>query len=43
MASAPRPLIAGNWKMNGLKGSAAELTRIIEGSGDLVTRTDLMV
>src|SRR3954449_11959177 len=43
MASAPRPLIAGNWKMNGLKGSAAELTRIMEGSPDLVTRTDLMV
>ena len=29
--------------MNGLKGSAAELTGIIEGSGDLITRTDLMV
>jgi triosephosphate isomerase len=44
MAGAPRrPLIAGNWKMNGLKGSAAKLTRIIEGSGDLITRTDLMV
>jgi len=43
MASALWPLIAGNWKMNGLKGSAAELTRIIEGSGDLITRTDLMV
>ncbi len=43
MASALRPLVAGNWKMNGLKGSAAELTEIIEGSGDLITRTDLMV
>src|SRR4051812_9182331 len=43
MASAPRPLIAGNWKMNGLKGSAAEFGSIIEGSPDLVARTDLMV
>ncbi len=43
MASAPRPLIAGNWKMNGLQRSAAELRRIIEGSGDLVTALDLIV
>jgi triosephosphate isomerase len=43
MAIAPRPLIAGNWKMNGLKASAAELTRIIEDSRELITRTDLMV
>ena len=26
-----RPLVAGNWKMNGLKASAAEFGRIIEG------------
>jgi len=43
MASAPRPLIAGNWKMNGLQRSAAEFTRIIEGSRDLVAQVDLMV
>lgn len=43
MASAPRPLIAGNWKMNGWQRSAAELNRIIEGSRDLVTHTDLLV
>src|SRR5262245_16921193 len=42
MASAPRPLIAGNWKMNGLQRSAAELTRIIEGARDLPT-VDLLV
>ena len=30
MADTPRPLVAGNWKMNGLRGSAAELTKIIE-------------
>ena len=33
MAGAPRrPLVAGNWKMNGLSGSAAELARIIQGA-----------
>ena len=29
--STPRPLVAGNWKMNGLKASAAELDAIIAG------------
>jgi triosephosphate isomerase (TIM) len=43
MASAPRPLIAGNWKMNGLKASAAELAKMIEGAGALAGRCDLMV
>jgi len=43
MASAPRPLIAGNWKMNGWQRSGAELNRIIEGSRDLVAHTDLLV
>jgi len=43
MASAPRrPLVAGNWKMNGLSGSAAELARIIAGTHDL-TAVDLVV
>ena len=42
MASAPRPLIAGNWKMNGLRRSAAELTRIIEAAPDLAS-LDLLV
>ena len=32
MASTPRPLVAGNWKMNGLRGSAAELGKIIAGA-----------
>src|SRR5215468_10569375 len=36
-----RPLVAGNWKMNGLRASAGELARIIAGSGGL--RADLMV
>ena len=38
-----RPLVAGNWKMNGLKASAAEFGKIIEGSGELWHKTDLMV
>ena len=32
MAETPRPLVAGNWKMNGLRGSAAELTKIMSGA-----------
>src|SRR5438477_4200718 len=43
MANAPRPLIAGNWKMYGLADSEAELVKIIGGSDDLAQRTDLMV
>jgi triosephosphate isomerase len=43
MVSTPRPLIAGNWKMNGSQGSVAELAKIIEGARDLAAGTDLMV
>jgi len=43
MAGAPRPLIAGNWKMNGTQQSAAELRRMIEGARDLAARVDLLV
>src|ERR1700761_5379656 len=38
-----RPLVAGNWKMNGLKASAAELGKIVQGAGDLWTKVDLMI
>jgi triosephosphate isomerase len=38
-----RPLVAGNWKMNGLKGSVAELGKMIEGVGRLWRNADLMV
>ena len=38
-----RPLVAGNWKMNGLKASAAELGRILAGSAELAGKTELMV
>ena len=40
---ADRPLIAGNWKMNGLRDSIAELDRIIEGAGGLSAKTMLIV
>jgi triosephosphate isomerase len=33
---ARRPLVAANWKMNGLKASIAELEKIIAGAGSLV-------
>jgi triosephosphate isomerase (TIM) len=43
MANAPRrPLVAGNWKMNGRMASAAELAKIIAGARDLPA-VDLMV
>jgi triosephosphate isomerase len=42
-AAPPRPLVAGNWKMNGLKASAGELTRIIAGCGPLAGKVDLMI
>lgn len=39
-----RPLVAGNWKMNGLKASIAEFGRIVEGYDDgLRSRSDLLV
>jgi triosephosphate isomerase len=38
-----RPLVAGNWKMNGLKGSAAELGAMVAGVGELRRNTDLMI
>jgi triosephosphate isomerase len=37
-----RPLVAGNWKMNGLRSSAAEFTRIVEGAQKL-TAVELMI
>jgi len=39
--AASRPLVAGNWKMNGLAASEAELARIIAGSG--ACQCDLML
>src|SRR5471032_34057 len=38
-----RPLVAGNWKMNGLSGSVSELAKIIHGAAALAGKADLMV
>jgi triosephosphate isomerase len=43
MATALRPLIAGNWKMNGLRSSAIELAAISQAAEDLWRRVDLMI
>ena len=43
MSQGRRPLVAGNWKMNGLKASAAELTKVILGSAGLSANVDLLV
>ncbi len=40
-AATARPLVAGNWKMNGLAASEAELAKIITGSG--ACKCDLML
>src|SRR3954469_17155923 len=37
-----RPLVAGNWKMNGLKPAAAELGKIVHGATEL-PNADLLV
>src|SRR5437588_9697390 len=38
-----RPLIAGNWKMNGLMASGSELQAIIAASEPLVRKVDLLI
>ncbi len=38
-----RPLVAGNWKMNGLRASLAELEAIIAGAPAPADRVDLLV
>src|SRR5436190_13074699 len=43
MTDATRPLIAGNWKMNGLKASLAEFDAMLAGAGALVGKADLLV
>lgn len=37
------PLVAGNWKMNGLAASEGELAKIIHGAGALAGKAALMV
>src|SRR3984957_2123191 len=43
MTDAIRPLIAGNWKMNGLKASLAEFEAMLEGAQAVAARADLQV
>jgi triosephosphate isomerase len=43
MTDKRRPLIAGNWKMNGLKASMNELASIWQGAGDLKGKADLLI
>jgi triosephosphate isomerase len=38
-----RPLIAGNWKMNGLSGTIETLDRIIAGTAKFPARVDVLV
>ena len=38
-----RPLVSGNWKMNGLAASAAELAAMKAGAAELAGKADLMV
>lgn len=38
-----RPLIAGNWKMNGLAASLGELAEIIKGCQEVVSRADILI
>jgi triosephosphate isomerase len=43
MTDAIRPLIAGNWKMNGLKASIAEFEAMLAGAPGVAAKADLLV
>jgi triosephosphate isomerase (TIM) len=43
MTAAIRPLIAGNWKMNGLQASMQEFDAMLAGASDVTGRADLLV
>jgi triosephosphate isomerase len=43
MTDAIRPLIAGNWKMNGLKASVAEFDAMCAGAAGVAAKADLLV
>jgi triosephosphate isomerase (TIM) len=43
MTDALRPLIAGNWKMNGLRASAAEFEAMLAGAPQVADKADLLV
>ena len=43
MTDAIRPLIAGNWKMNGLTSSKSEFDAMVAGAGSVIAKADLLV
>src|SRR5258708_3524005 len=43
MTDAIRPLIAGNWKMNGLKSSQAEFELMLAAAAEVAAKADLWV
>src|SRR5215475_8192501 len=43
MTDAIRPLIAGNWKMNGLKSALGEFEAMLAGAAGVASRADLLV
>ena len=43
MANDPRPLVAGNWKMNGLRGSISELEAVTADAAARTWPVDLMI
>ncbi len=43
MTDAIRPLIAGNWKMNGLKSSRGEFEAMRAGASEVAAKADLLV
>jgi len=43
MTNRIRPLIAGNWKMNGLKASWSEFEAMLAGSSEVSEKADLLV
>jgi triosephosphate isomerase (TIM) len=43
MTDAIRPLIAGNWKMNGLAASTAEFDAMLSGAAEVTAKADLLV
>jgi triosephosphate isomerase (TIM) len=43
MTDTIRPLIAGNWKMNGLRASLAEFEAMLAGASEVAGKADLLV
>src|SRR6201995_4449893 len=43
MTDGIRPLMAGNWKMNGLKASMGEFEAMLAGAASVAAKADLLV